>query len=211
MAIVGVSVLRPWGDAGVPQEAVTRGKAALPPAAAEAAAVGRASPAPSLAPDQIACSPAGWQLVSLDHLGTWTVRSWVPAGVVQATGPLDAGIRTVTLESPEVLAIGACAPETVDGAAGTLPGRPGRIVGAWRIRGGRATPVALDAGREETAPGVATLYRPHRGPGAEAARLMAWPAGRFVLEVEAPAATDPGQKPRPGLAWFVAIVVRGPR
>ena len=216
--VVLVSIIRPWGDGS--------GPATGPPAAREperdapaVAAPATPSPAPSLASDQIACSAADWQLVSLDHLGKWTVRSWLPTAAVRAVGPLDATIRPVTLESPEVLAIGACSPATVDGAGRTNLGGPTQVIRAWRVSAGRATPLALATHRDEVLPGVATLYRPEATIAARDAG-DGWPAGDFVLEVvpvgQADGRADPGSgqdgldgEPAPAPGWFVGLVVRG--
>jgi hypothetical protein len=210
-AIVAVSVLRPWGDDGARDGAVTARNLGPPPAVAEAAAIPSPSPEPSIASDQITCTPDGWQLVSLDHLGTWTVRSWIPAEPVRASGPLDPAIPAITLESPKVLAIGACAPATVDGAGQAVPGGPGHLVRAWRIDRGRAAPVALDTRRQETTPGVATLYRPRGVQWGPTSTSVPWSAGHFVLEVAPPGTLDgagPDRPPNP--TWFVGILVRGP-
>ncbi len=126
---------------------------------------------------------ADWELVSLDHLGTWTVRSWIPANAVRAEGPLDPSIRPVTMESPEVLAIGACSPATSDDAGRDLPGGPAHLVRAWRIEAGRATPVSLSVHRDEPLPGVATLYNLTDARPRPATDVAAWPAGEFVVEV----------------------------
>ena len=159
--VVAVTVIRPWGDGASPAPPSPRTPAAV---LAASSATGlpdlEPSPAPSLLPDQIACNPGGWTVVSLDRMGSWTVRSWVPAHAVLADGPLDPRVRRLTLESPEVLAIGACAPSTVDGAGATVPGGPVRFVGAWRLDTGQATRVDLGVHRVERLPSVATLYRP---------------------------------------------------
>ena len=141
--------------------------------------------------------------MSLDHLGTWTVRSWIPANAVRAEGPLDPSIRPVTMESPEVLAIGACSPATSDDAGRDLPGGPAHLVRAWRIKAGHATPVSLSVHRDEPLPGVATLYNLTGTPPRPATGVAAWPAGEFVVEV-APVGLPDGPAAVPGSA-------RGPR
>ncbi len=217
--VVGVSILRPWGNSTAPAPRPEAGQASPMTAGAGDIAAATASPAPSLASDQIACSAAAWQLVSLDHLGTWTVRSWIPAEAVRADGPLDPSIRPVTLESPEVLAIGACSPATADGAGSGLPGGPAQLVGAWRIDAGRATPVSLAMRRDELIPGVATLYSPVGARHKPTDVPAAWPAGEFVLEVapvglaDASTGRDPQGAGEPAggrvAGWFVGLVVRG--
>ena len=220
VVIIGASILRPWGDSAPPRSSPAAGRAS-PPAVANVAEAATASPAPSLASDQIACSSTDWQLVSLDHLGTWTVRSWIPANAVRAEGPLDPSIRPVTMESPEVLAIGACSPATSDDAGRDLPGGPAHLVRAWRIKAGHATPVSLSVHRDEPLPGVATLYNLTGTPPRPATGVAAWPAGEFVVEVapvglpDGPAAvpgSEAGPDPDTGApsGWFVGLVVRGP-
>ena len=160
--------------------------------------------------------------MSLDHLGTWTVRSWIPANAVRAEGPLDPSIRPVTMESPEVLAIGACSPATSDDAGRDLPGGPAHLVRAWRIEAGRATPVSLSVHRDEPLPGVATLYNLTGTPPRPATGVAAWPAGEFVRRGGAGRAPGrsggrarlgkPAPTPTRGApsGWFVGLVVRGP-
>jgi hypothetical protein len=153
-------------------------------------------------------------------MGSWTVRSWVPAQAVLADGPLDPRVQRLTLESPEVLAIGACSPSTVDGSGATVPGGPARFVRAWRIDTGRAMPVGLRVRRPERLPSVATLYRPDDAV-ATAASPAHWPRGVYVLQLALGAeATRAGGRAGsaagvvPGAAstagWFVSLVVRGP-
>jgi len=211
--MIGLSILRPWDDARPAPPRPTN--APLMSTAAPVADGATPLPAPSLAADQIACSSAAWQLVSLDHLGDWTVRSWIPADAVHADGPLDPGIRLVTMDSPKVLAIGACSPTTTGDGGDDLPGGPVHLVRAWHIDAGRARPVPLAVHREERLQGVATLYSLSgtlRGTGGDGS---AWPAGEFVVEV-APAghvgaASSPvdatASPDRPVSAWFIGLTV----
>jgi hypothetical protein len=205
--IVAVTLLRPWGDA-TPLDLPA---AATPPASSGPAEIAQpatpgdeASPEPSLLPDEIACSPGGWRVVSLDRLGSWTVRSWVPAQAVLAAGPLDPRIGRLTLESPQVLAIGACAPWVTDSAGVTVAGGPARFLRAWRVDAGSATPVDLGTRRTERLPTVATLYRPSDSV-ATATSPAHWPGGVYVLEVSSPERTIGA-----GEGWFVSLVVRDP-
>jgi hypothetical protein len=125
------------------------------------------------------------------------------------------------MESPEVLAIGACSPATSDGAGRDLPGGPAHLVRAWRIDAGQATPVSLSVHRDEPLPGVATLYNLTGARPRPSTDVVAWPAGEFVVEV-APVGLPDGPAAPPGLeqgpdpdtgassGWFVGLVVRGP-
>ncbi len=206
---VGLTALRPWSAVVGP---ASPSPAPVPPVVQRHVAGAGAglvtpppdpSPEPSLLPDQIACNPGGWTIVSLDRMGPWTVRSWVPATPVLAAGPLDPRIRRLTLESPGVLAIGACSPSGGEGLAAGDGVGAARFVGAWRIAAGRSTPVGLAAPGQQRA-GIATLYRP-TDANADPAPPR-WPAGVYVVEIEAAQAavgTD-------GQRWFLALVVRGP-
>ena len=90
--IIAVSVLRPWDIAGAP--GIPGADPAVDKAGGQVVAASRSpTPTASLAPDEIACSPEGWHVVSLDHLGDWIVRSWIPARAVHAAGPLDPAIQ----------------------------------------------------------------------------------------------------------------------
>lgn len=221
IVMIGITLVRPWGDGTAPATVVDGpahrdGDRDL----ALAGPVSTPTVAPSLATDQIACSPSTWQVVSLDHLGSWTVRSWMPASAVRAAGPLDPSIRTITIDSPDILALGACSPPIVDATGSAVPGGPALVVRAWRIEASAARPVALTVRREERTPGVATLYRPSGAAAGAASARASWPAGRFVLEV-APAggSREPGSmsaglrvdpEAQPGHAWYMGLVVRGP-
>jgi hypothetical protein len=199
--LVGLTVLRPW-DALPPAGPEPRPVAApILPVATGAIATATPSAPPSLLPDQASCSPAGWQLVTLDHLGDWTVRGWVPAGATLAGGPLDPEIRPTTLDSPAVIALGVCTPPVTDGAA-PLAGGPSQVVAAWRIDTGEAVPVPVVASADQGArSGVAFLYR---AAAADGRILDAWPVGRYVLGVgpSDAAAIDRGS------GWFVGVIVR---
>jgi hypothetical protein len=123
---------------------------------------------------------------------------------VLADGPLDPRIGRLTLESPQVLAIGACAPSTTGTGEPTDAGDAARFVHAWRVAAGHVTAVELGVRRTEGRPTVATLYRPSDAV-ATATAPAHWPGGVYVVEL-APA------QPTAGAAegWFVSLVVRGP-
>src|SRR3954466_15796356 len=103
--VIGVSILRPWGDAPPAPPRPTN----VPPtfAAAPVAELATPLPAPSLPPDQIACSsaprppqravprPAG-RSVPPPPAGSGPAPRGPPAGASKADGPLDPGIRLVT-------------------------------------------------------------------------------------------------------------------
>jgi hypothetical protein len=215
-ALVALSVVRPWGDGSATQPSGFDAIASAAPgerAAAEAAVTARetgppAAVSPSVGPDEIACAPTGWRLVTLEDLGPWTVRSWTPASAVLASGPLDPTIPTTAIASEAVLAMGACSPATFDDSGRLLTGGPTRILRAWRIDSGRATEIALGATRPEATPGIATLYLP------DGARDDAWPTGTFVVQVAlttgSPTAINRLAEERGPLAWYLGVVVGRP-
>ncbi len=182
--LVAVSVLRPWGEIqtrSVSSPAATFDAGVRAGASAAAAVTGASSPRPSVGPDQILCSADGAQLVSLDRLGAWTVRTWIDAVPVIAAGPTDPAISVVALESPAVLGIGMCLP-AVAGAGSRLPGsgvprsamadRGTPVVGAWTAVGGQMRSLPIEALRPDAgAPDLAILYRPSR-PGIDQLALQ---------------------------------------
>ncbi len=150
----------------------------------------------------------------------------MPASAVRAAGPLDPSIRTITIDSPDILALGACSPPIVDATGSAVPGGPALVVRAWRIeaerrKAGRAHGPSRgeDAGRGDALPAERGRGARRRAGRAASARAS-WPAGRFVLEV-APAGggREPGSmsagprvdpEAQPGHAWYMGLVVRGP-
>jgi hypothetical protein len=198
VALVAVSIVKPWGGAGlaqpeparasqVPAGAIAPVPTSSPPGPAETAeATTGAGPGP-LAPGQVACGPADWRIVTLGAFGHWTVRAWIAITPVEADGPGDSSIPDLALGESDVAGLGACAPSARAGG----PGRASRIVAAWRMSAdgattstfGRVTLAELDplrsggpAGTRLLAlRGVAELVRPV--PAAQGGR---WPAGRYV-------------------------------
>ncbi len=214
-ALVALTLLRPWGDGSPPVTATSRGEPggpALSRPAAVAAVPATPTPSPSprrsLAPDQIACPAGGTQLVSLDRMGSWTVRTWVPAHPVVADGPLDPAVEDVALESPAVLGVGVClSPGVGDEAAVAAV-----VVRAWSFNGGRARAMAVQrvvSGPDE--PGVAILYRPAAPSAAAVDGTPAWPPGRYALWLAAPLpeTTAASTTPVGPVGWFIRIVVPG--
>ena len=204
--VIGVSILRPW-DAPAPTIVVHPAQHERRPAVAERIEATQ-TPAPSLASDQIACSPAGWQLVSLDRLGSWTVRSWVPAQAVLAEGPLDPHDP-----SPHAREPGGPGDRRLLAA----DGRWDRACPAKRTRAAPARVAARrrtgDAGRARRPPRGGGPRRrdavPARGRAGRVDRRGHRVAGRRVC-------TGGGATRREGSgdrlaprAWFVGLVVRG--
>jgi hypothetical protein len=222
-----LAVVKPWG-AGTP--AATRpGAGPLPDGAAVAGGMGGTAggtggtaggtaggtggtagavaaavstpEAPSPGPGEIACSPGGWEIVSLDRLADWTVRTWIPATPIIAISPLDPAIEVIPLDSPTILSVGVCGPPAP--SAGTTAMR---IVSAWALAGQRATPISIET-RQETGldPRIARLYAP-----LTVGHDASWPGGRYVLEVAALASPGGGPLTGPsGARWFIGVSVRG--
>jgi hypothetical protein len=185
--LVALAFVKPWDQ--LSRGPLVPGRRLVPPTAVAAAVPDAASativptPEPSLERDQIACPVGDWQVVSLDRLATWTVRTWLPASPAAADGPLDPAIPTIALESPAVLAVGLCAPGTTDAAGDAAASVAARVVGAWRLSGGRASAIVVSTLIGPTPTSVradlALLYRPDAtGPD------RAWAPGRYVLEVD---------------------------
>ncbi len=205
LAFLAVAFVKPWGGASARAPQPLPGSAAPPAMARATEGAGilpAAHPAASLRPDQIECEPGAWELVSLDRLASWTVRTWIPAVPVPATGPLDPAIPTILLQSPVILSVGACSPGPGGNAAPVSS--PLLVAGAWRVEAGRATGLTVEArAGDPRDPSLARLYSPVAGGATHA-----WPAGRFVLELVSPsAAASPGSASG---AWFVAVLVGSP-
>ncbi len=152
------------------------------------------------------CQVEDWQIVSLDRLADWTVRTWTPAAAAFATDPLDPAIPTVRLDSPRVLGLGVCAPDL----PGSGPADESRIVAIWRLDGRRAVhvtfgPLVADPGRRPR-PGITALYRP-------VSDLAAWSPGHYVVAIaDAGTGSDAGVRSGAGAAVagpYLGLIVPG--
>jgi hypothetical protein len=225
--LVVLSILQPWGGTPPPGQ---RGNHALAQALIGGDAPVSASPPPTATlkptpgPDQIACPPSGWQFVSLDRLGNWTVRTWDPASPTLTSEPLDPAIEEIPIGASVVLALGGCAPSSAP-ADEAPEGVRTTIVGVWRRTADGMQPIAVEAfGPVPADPGIARLYRPAPVPQLSAAgstaampsgSLRAWPAGHFVAELALPGEPGgpSGELSAPGtarLGWFIGFYVPGP-
>ncbi|HET7026881.1 MAG TPA: hypothetical protein VFI28_04245 [Candidatus Limnocylindrales bacterium] len=211
---VVVAVLKPWPSAPPANPAlaaVIGGPSTGPGATPSSIGPPVVRPDPSVGHDQIGCTGGGWQVVSLDRLADWTVRTWVPATPVVAAGPLDPAIPRLALDGRAVLGVGACRPIIPSGAGGPTGSVGARIVAAWTRADGAVRPLGVGVpgmvGGGRPDPRLAILYRPAQ-PGAKGSIAHSWPAGEFVLEL---AATDSADRPtdaEPG-RW-IAVAVSGP-
>lgn len=193
MVLVAITLVRPWGDgvpAGTPETRIPATHATVDEAAGRMGLFGRVPPEvlpaatarPALARDQIACTSGETRLVSLSRLGSWTVRTWMPAEPVVASDPLDPAVQPVALDSGAVLALGFCTGVVSDagiGAGGTAGFAAGtEVVRAWTIVGAAASSLTIEPlGSGLPEPGVAVLYR----PADRSAASPAWAPGRYVL------------------------------
>jgi hypothetical protein len=219
--LVAISVVRPWGDA----PATGRdGREAVAVAAGSSARrdTGTAGPTPTpsprrtLGPDEIECPAAGSQLVSLDRLGTWTVRTWVDAQPAAAFGPGDPAIRTIVLASPAVLGIGVCmrvGPGTPGQDAAAAPGVDAALDAVWSVVRREARPIVVEPiSLSVGGANVAVLYRPAiDGSGAAGGVTgpRAWPPGRYVLRIARVAPSGgvgPSAADNPA-GWFIAVEI----
>ena len=191
VALVAVSIVKPWAGAGRAEPDPAPASAATGPA--ETADVSISTEYGVLAPGQVDCVSSDWRIVALGNFGGWTVRTSIAITPVEASGPGDSSIPDLSLGASDIAGLGACAPSTWSGA----PGRPSRIVTAWRTSAdgaptatfARVTLAELDplpsgspAGAQPIAPrSVAELVRPL--PATQGGR---WPAGRYVLLLASP-------------------------
>jgi len=194
VALVAVSIVKPWAGAGRAEPDPAPASPATGPAAtAETADVSISTEYGVLAPGQVDCVSSDWRIVALGNFGGWTVRTSIAITPVEASGPGDSSIPDLSLGASDIAGLGACAPSTWSGA----PGRASRIVTAWRTSAdgaltatfARVTLAELDplpsgspAGAQPIAPrSVAELVRPI--PATPGGR---WPAGRYVLLLASP-------------------------
>jgi hypothetical protein len=199
------AVIKPWGSPSSPAPLAGTVADVGASAARPSPAASTIPAAPSVGPGQLVCAPSGWDVVSIDRIADWTVRTWVPAVPVAAGGPSDPSIPTIRLESPEVVSVGVCGPShpAADGMAeATL------VVAAWQL--GHGAPRGFDVATVEAVGLDARLARLYAPTPAISGR-PAWPPGRYVLELaplagtRATVGTD-GTPPR----WFIAVSVPGP-
>jgi hypothetical protein len=208
VVMVVVAIVKPWD--GTDQAQLDRVPASpvlaavnaplptpYPPGPAKTPAVSMPASAAILAPGQVECGSADWQVVTLGTFLSWTVRTWIAIAPVEAGGPGDPTIPVLSLGGSDVAGMGVCAPATRPGALSPAS----RIVAAWRQSAGGATAAAfgrvalsdLDiaplggpaggpADLRSTAPvSVVELVRPF--PATQRER---WPAGRYILLLASP-------------------------
>jgi hypothetical protein len=194
-----LAILKPWG--GRDHEAAIATPAPSTPleqaAASAASPVAVAAAEPSAGPGQIPCSGVGWEVVSLDRLADWTVRTWQPALPIAANGPLDPAIPDLALDSPRVLGLGSCRPGAASADAEASGATVEPIGAVWRLARGRAVLVPIEplvaTGAAATPRGLAALYRPSASPAM-------WSPGRYVLELRTGGPDPTGPR-------YVAILV----
>jgi hypothetical protein len=203
IAFLLVAVFKPWGSSGPSSSpspvTAARGSAGV--------ALAEPAPAPSAGPGEIVCAPSGWQVVTLDRMANYTVRTWIPAAPVSASGPLDPTIPTIRLESPEVLSIGVCG-SNEPASSPLAVAQATVVVAAWTTTPGALRSLAISTAQGERLDSrLARLY----APVGKLTAAATWPMGHFVLELAplAGAGAVPGaggSSPR----WYIGVTVPAP-
>jgi hypothetical protein len=176
-----VAIVKPWG-AEPPGLSGRNGSTAqsassAPPSPGSSPVL----PGPSLGPDQISCL-YGLEVVSLVHLGTFSVREWLPMKRTDATGPNDPDLAFARLEGGTVRALGVCNEEgqAADASAARYP----VVASAWRLGANPSTP-ARPLNLIELKPDVGAPpgLLPHIYQPIERQWTRTWRPGRYAIEV----------------------------
>jgi hypothetical protein len=149
---------------------------------------------PSLGPDQISCL-YGLEVVSLVHLGTFSVREWLPIPRTDATGPDDPDLAFALLEGGTVRALGVC--NEKGQAADASAARHPVVASAWRLSANpsaAAKPLNLIELKLDV--GAPPGLLPHIYQPIERQRTRTWRQGRYALEVVV------GDEARPETIWI---------
>jgi hypothetical protein len=177
VVLVIVAIVKPWG-AGPPSLSSGNGAAAQSTSSPQPSPV---PPDPSPGPDQITCL-YGLEVVSLVHVGTFSVREWLPIPRTDATGPNDPHLAFARLEGGTVRALGVCDEE--DQAADASAARHPVVAGAWRLSADVSEPVMpLDLVELKAAVGGPPELFPHIYQPIERQSTRAWRQGRYAIEV----------------------------
>jgi hypothetical protein len=172
-----VAIVKPWGaeppglsggDGSTAQTASSPGPSPV-------------LPDPSLGPDQITCL-YGLEVVSLVHLGTFSVREWLPVPRTDATGPNDPDLAFARLEGGTVRALGVCNEEG-QGADASAARHP-VVASAWRLSANPSAP-ARPLNLIELKPdvGAPSGLLPHIYKPIERQWTRTWQQGRYAIEV----------------------------
>jgi hypothetical protein len=106
VALIGVAVLKPWGEAPSSPPAARPATGPTP----EVSQTSRPRNEMDLV-SSFCLEPSGWRVYSAEHWAGQRVRSWTAVTPVSsATGPTDPRIPIIPVVSQAVLAIGFCSP-----------------------------------------------------------------------------------------------------
>ncbi len=193
LGVLLIAIVKPW-DLGL----TGHGAASPSPAAASqpAAVVSPGEPATTPVPTPtgdpyaglwITCgSPSGWRAATVQQWAgrSAPIRSWIAIEPVEATGPLDPAIPFAPVATDVVTALGYCSPLT---DAERPP--EGARAAVWAVNEDVARPLAADPLEPTTPNALGGLWRPAPDVAAVIDGFVAWPPGRYVLEVRATAGT----------------------
>ena len=177
VAFVILAIAKPWAPGpavGSPRVATT----SRPTPATFTVATARPSPSDGVEAVAGFClEPGSWRTATIETWRDQTVRVWRALDPADASGPTDRSIPIVPAVGTSIPAIGYCAPGVGERApTGILD------VDAWRVEGGRASPLQL---RQVDPVGVISPYGALYGPPATEAgdRASTWPDGVVVFRL----------------------------
>ncbi|HEY8238070.1 MAG TPA: hypothetical protein VIF63_01430 [Candidatus Limnocylindrales bacterium] len=165
-ALIFVAMAKPWPQPAPPEHIANQ--------------IARATPQVSAEPGLAVIEPCAgsWWSVEVDEAAESVARVWVLTDAVEATGPLDARIRFVTVAAQQVRGLGFCPPFHDVPTRGSVT--------FFRLDPAptpfRTTPVQMPQLREVAAN---TLYRPASTDGQGASGPgPPWAAGRYVMRID---------------------------
>ena len=196
VAVIGVLLVRPWGDGGASGPGAPNGS----PAAASAATLASADPGAATAVQgpvtkpstsvpngassrQVSCgAPDGWRATTVQ---VWPdrvlpVRSWIAIEPVVATSPGDPVIPLAPVAASRVTLIGYCAPLAV-----RLQPPAGATATLWKLAPSGPIQLTQVAADPVTRYRQGVLWRPAPELSAipRAGGVTAWPPGSYVIEI----------------------------
>ena len=192
---VAVAVAKPWQPAEP-----NRTPAPGPLGALGARGSGLAGPSLEPSPSPAFRAPADaaalglcfgigeWRVVTVQTWAGPTVRTWIAAGAVQATQPLDPAIPFTPVVARTVPSLGICAPVT-----GPDRPSPDAEYAIWRLDHGRLARLAPATREPATRTPLARLWWPPgvvTGPAGDPKvdeASVTWPPGRYVVRLASPA------------------------
>lgn len=187
VAAIGVSILKPWADAGsgAPRASATAPgdrRAVPPPAASAGPAMSGESGTPSQDPISNisgACYYGlAWRLFTTDTTSNGLVHTWYGLQPIPAVRPADPTIPVIEVHSQTLQELGYCPKSLPNGQALALETH------AWKLLEGEAPrPLELHASTRTALAKTdrGTIYMPpSAGPGAAPA---VWASGIYIFQV----------------------------